>query len=135
MRTSNLLASLILAAAALPGTAAALTCYTVLDRNENVIYRDTYPPVDMSDQGNAERQRMRARGEHLVAMEVERCPGIEFFIGNAGSTALNVDQVIAGMPVRSTIGAPAGNEPAAAAPASAPRGTPALARPAAPAKR
>lgn len=91
-------------AAAAP--ASALTCYSVLDRNDNTIYRDTYPPVDLSDQGAAERERMRRRGEHLIAMESDRCPTLQFFLGNAGTANLNVDQVIAGMPVRSTISAP-----------------------------
>src|SRR5438105_2116744 len=83
------------------GPAAALTCYSVLDRNDNVIYRDTYPPVDLSDQGAADRERMRRRGEHLLAMESDRCPTLEFFLGNAGSPNLNVDDVLGGMQVRS----------------------------------
>ena len=110
---------------ALPGGASALTCYTVLDRSDNVVYRDTYPPVDLSDQGQDERARMRARGEHLLAMESEKCPSVEFFTGNAGSAALNVDEVVAGMPARrssgvstggtSARGAGSGSRPAAAA--------------------
>jgi hypothetical protein len=101
-----LLSSFVLAVTGLAaaGSAFALTCYSVLDRSDNVIYRDTYPPVDLSDQGAAERERMRRRGEHLLAMETDRCPTLEFLLGNAGSTNLNVDQVIAGMPVRSAIG-------------------------------
>ena len=96
--------SLALVAGLAAAPASALTCYSVLDRNDNLIYRDTYPPVDLSDQGAAERDRMRRRGEHLIAMEADRCPTLEFFLGNAGTANLNVDQVIAGMPVRSTIG-------------------------------
>jgi hypothetical protein len=87
-------------ALALPGTAAALTCYTLLDRNDNVIYRDTYPPVDLSDQGTAERERMRKRGEHLIAMDADRCPNVEFFTGAAGSSGVDVDAVVNGIPVR-----------------------------------
>ena len=33
--------------------ASAVTCYIVLDRNENVVYQDIYPPVDLSDEGAA----------------------------------------------------------------------------------
>jgi hypothetical protein len=138
MRTSILLAGAALGAV-LSAPAAALTCYTVLDRNDNVIYRDTYPPVDLSEQGAAERARMRSRGEHLLAMESDRCPGIEFFIGNAGSTSLNVDQVVSGMPVRPLLGAPGvGNDQPSASSgpgtvAPSPRAT--TARPSAPAKR
>jgi hypothetical protein len=99
--------SLVLAAAglAVAGGASALTCYSVLDRSDNLIYRDTYPPVDLSDQGASEREGMRRRGEHLLAMETDRCPTLEFFLGNAGSANLNIDQVIAGMPARSTLSA------------------------------
>jgi len=136
MRTLTLLAGAMLCAA-LSGPVAAFTCYTVLDRNENVIYRDTYPPVDMSDQGAAERQRMRNRGEHLLAMEAERCPGIQFFMGNAGTTTLNVDQVVSGMSVRGMPGASGGVGEATPAVSSAEPAAPArsAARPAAPAKR
>ena len=94
------LAAALLLAAGAPGSAAALTCYFVIDRNDNVIYRDTLPPVDLSDQGTAERDRMRRRGEHLISMESDRCPALEFFTGNAGSSALNVDQVVAGVAVK-----------------------------------
>lgn len=94
------LAGVLLLTAIAPGSAAALTCYFVIDRNDNVIYRDTLPPIDLSDQGNAERDRMRRRGEHLISMESDRCPALEFFTGNAGSSALNVDQVVAGVAVK-----------------------------------
>jgi hypothetical protein len=136
MRTPILLAGATLCAV-LCAPAAAITCYTVLDRNDNVIYRDTYPPVDLSDQGAAERQRMRSRGEHLLAMDTDRCPGIEFFMGNAGSTTLNVDQVVSGLSVRNAVGAPTGaNEaPSAGTPAPAPAQRQGAARAAPPAKR
>jgi hypothetical protein len=108
------LAAALALAAVTPGPARALTCYSVIDRNDNVIYRDTLPPVDLSDQGTAERERMRRRGEHMIAMESDRCPSIEFFTGNAGSSALNVDQVVAGVAVKK------GEAPADAAPADKP---------------
>ena len=102
------LAAAAFAAAAASAPAAALTCSFVIARNDHVVYRDTYPPVDLSDQGAAERDRMRRRGEHLISMESDRCPSVEFFTGSAGSTNLNVDQVVAGMPVRKGEGAPDG---------------------------
>ena len=136
MRTPILLAGAALCAV-LCAPAAALTCYTVLDRNDNVIYRDTYPPVDLSEQGAPDRQRMRSRGEHQLAVESDRCPGIEFFMGNAGSTALNVDQVVSGVTVRNPSGAAAaGGDAAASGPAAgAPTQPSTLARPATRAKR
>ena len=117
------LATILLLASASPGPAAALTCYFVIDRNDNVVYRDTYPPVDLSDQGAAERERLRRRGDHLVSMESDRCPSVEFFTGSAGSPTLAVDQVVAGMPVRKSDaqdGATAPSARGAAAPKAAP---------------
>jgi hypothetical protein len=105
---SALVLALAVAALAAPTAASALTCYMLLDRNDNVIYRDTYPPVDLSDQGAAEREAMRRRGEHLIAMESDRCPALEFVFGNAGSTNLNVDQIVGGMPAPGTGGTRAG---------------------------
>jgi hypothetical protein len=90
------------AAGALAAAAAgAATCYTVLDRSDSVIYRGTLPPIDLSDAGKAAREAMRRRGEHMVAAEADRCYGVEYFTGAAGSRTLTVDQVIDGLPTRS----------------------------------
>jgi hypothetical protein len=70
----------------------AVTCYVVMDRTENVLYRDVYPPVDMSDAGRAERDALRRRGEFLFFMESEHCPRLEYFTGAAGTVALRLDQ-------------------------------------------
>ena len=78
-------------------SASAATCYTVFDRNDNVVYRDTFPPIDLSDPRN--NDELRARGEHLISMESDRCAQLQFFTGAAGSSALSVDAVVAGIPV------------------------------------
>jgi hypothetical protein len=89
---------LALAAFALPLVPAhAITCYLVYDRNDNAIFQDTYPPIDLSERGQAERDAMYKRGEQLIVMESERCPTIEFLTGAGGSKTLSVDQVVAGM--------------------------------------
>ncbi|HVO88352.1 MAG TPA: hypothetical protein VMV45_07410 [Casimicrobiaceae bacterium] len=88
-----LASGLVLAAA----SASAAPCYIVLDRNDNVVYRDTYPPIDLSDPRN--NDELRARGEHMIAMESDRCAQLQFFTGAAGSSALSVDAVVAGIPV------------------------------------
>lgn len=72
----------------------AITCYVVMDRTENVLYRDVYPPVDMSDAGRAERDALRRRGEFLFFMEAEQCPRLEYFTGVAGNVALRLDQTV-----------------------------------------
>ena len=92
------------------GSPSAMNCYTVLDRNDNVVYRGTIPPIDLSDRGAPERQAMRQRGQHMIAMDADRCPGVEFFTGSAGSSSLTVDQIVGGIvPLRGQ--SPAGNVP------------------------
>ena len=74
------------------GAADALTCYVVLDRTENTIYRDVFPPVDLSDAGRAERDAMRSRGEFLMFLESDQCPRLEFFTGAGGTVSLRLDE-------------------------------------------
>src|SRR5437762_6823581 len=96
------------------GSASAMNCYTVLDRNDNVVYRGTVPPIDLSERGAPERQAMRQRGQHMIAMDADRCPGVEFFTGSAGSSALTVDQIVGGIvPMRGQ--SPSGNSPSSGA--------------------
>lgn len=87
-----------------------MNCYIVLDRNDNVVYRGAVPPIDLSERGAPEREAMRQRGQHMIAMDSDRCPGIEFFTGSAGSSALSVDQIVGGIvPMRGQ--SPVGNSP------------------------
>jgi hypothetical protein len=113
------------------GPSAAMQCYTVLDRSDNVVYRGTVPPIDLSDRGNPEREAMRQRGQHLIAMDADRCPGVEFFTGTAGTSNLSVDEIVGGitpMRGRSPVGnsvtgassSASGGGPARSAPPSAP---------------
>lgn len=94
MRPLLQLALAVIAAAGLgvANDSRAVTCYVVMDRTDNVLYRDVYPPVDMSDAGRAERNAMRTRGEFLFFMESEQCPRLEFFTGAAGTVGLRLDQ-------------------------------------------
>ncbi len=89
------LAAVALAAAQAPAQA---TCYMVLDRNDNTIYRSQQPPVDMSERGAAQRDAMRARGEYLMFVETEQCAPLQFVIGPGMSSALSVDAIVAGIP-------------------------------------
>jgi hypothetical protein len=88
------------AMALLAGSASAINCYTVLDRSDNIVYRGIIPPIDLSEKGQAERDAMRQRGQHLIAMDTDRCLGIEYFTGSAGSSALTVDQIVGAIPLR-----------------------------------
>jgi len=87
------------AAAVLSPAAGAFTCYMLYDRNDNLVYRDTISPVDMSEQGAAARESMRDRGDYLVVADADRCPQVTFVFGAAGTSTLSVDSIVGGMPV------------------------------------
>ncbi len=95
------------------GTVRAMTCFVVYDRNDNISYRGTRSPIDLSDRGTAERDAMRGRGEHLLILEWARCPPIEFFTGSGGSIEVRVDEIVEGMPVPRTGGDAPVSAPAA----------------------
>ncbi len=80
--------------------AQAVICYVVYDHSSNVIYQNTYPPVDMSNAGYPAREAMRARGEHLTFGDINQCPTVVFLTGGGGMSGVRVDDVVAGMPVR-----------------------------------
>ena len=126
----SMLIRLLLAGAAfaLPLVPAhAITCYLVYDRNDNAIFQDTYPPIDLSERGQAERDAMYKRGEQLIVMESDRCPTIQFLTGAGGTAALSVDEIVAGMrtgPIPSAAGGK-GSSTGKAAPAKAPAKAPA----------
>jgi len=111
----------------LAGTAAARPCYTLLDRNDNVVYRDIFSPVDLSDQGEAARALLRQRGEYLLISEDEQCQQVAFVFGPGGPTALSVDDFLrapqsstrAGSSITTTQGAPGAVSGTPSAPSAA----------------
>src|SRR5450755_1566234 len=108
------------------GTAEAATCYVLFDRYDNVVYRNTVSPIDLSDQGAAARAAIRQRGEYLMVMESDRCSPVTFVFGAAGSKTLSIDDVVGGFHAESP---PVGQvsskvqRRATAAPAPAPAST------------
>jgi len=90
-------------AAAASGTHAG-SCYVLYDRSDNVVYQDTFPPVDLSDQGAAQREALRRRGEYLMIMESDLCPQVSFVFGSGGSSTLSVDQIVGGFPASQSMG-------------------------------
>lgn len=100
----------------------AIICYLVYDRAENVIYQNTYPPVDMSSAGAAARDAMRARGEHMTFGDSIDCPTVVFLTGVGGTSDLRVDEVVGGMPtggITPTASTSRGRSSGASAPARA----------------
>jgi hypothetical protein len=84
---------LVVGAASLP--AKAMVCNIVFDRNDQVIYRDTKPPLDLSDAGSRARAAMRQRGEYLMVIDTDRC--LQVAPTAAGSGTSSVEDIVAGM--------------------------------------
>jgi len=92
------LPSLAIAAAFSCSPAAyALTCHIVLDRADTVVYRDTVPPVDLSERGRAARAAMRQRGEFLLMIEADQCSKFVATTGAAGAGGATVEEIVAGL--------------------------------------
>ena len=83
------------------------TCYVVLDAKDNVVYRNTSSPVDLSERGAASRDALRGKGELLMIIDVEQCSPLS--PPGARSGAASVDEIVAGMrPALPPVGASAG---------------------------
>ncbi len=82
-----------LGAAAMPVLAG--TCYEVIGRNDAVIYRDTRPPVDLSNAGAPAREAMRRRGELLIFYDAPTCATIGR-ANTARDRALTTEEIVAG---------------------------------------
>jgi hypothetical protein len=88
-------AALGLAAATASLPAGALVCNIVFDRNDQVIYRDVTPPLDLSDGGARARAQMRQRGEYLMVIDTDRCAPVAPRTDK--SSAASVEDIVAGM--------------------------------------
>ena len=98
MRISHwTLAAAAMAATVLAAPATASVCYALVDRTNEVTYQGTLPPVDLSDEGAAAREALRAQGQQLIAMETERCPPIDRGRNGAKNSAATVEEIVAGM--------------------------------------
>src|SRR5438105_14665605 len=80
------------------GVAEAATCYLLFDRYDNVVYRNTVSPIDLSDRGAAARAALRQRGEYLLVMDSDRCAHVTFVFGAAGSKTLSLDATDGALP-------------------------------------
>jgi hypothetical protein len=96
MRTLLILAAGLVTAAA-AASANAVTCYTLLDRGDHLLYQNSLPPVDMSDQGAAQREGLRRRNEYLLVADVESCQPVAAVAGSSGYRPANVDEIVGEM--------------------------------------
>jgi hypothetical protein len=72
-----------------------MTCNIVFDRNDQVIYRDVTPPLDLSDGGSRARAAMRQRGEYLMVIDTDRCAQV--VPRTDSSSAASVEDIVGGM--------------------------------------
>ena len=91
---SAALALLALVAAA---PAAAYECYVIVDRNNEVVYQDVTPPIDLSSEGAGSRDALRARGQQLVTLDSRSCPAIDRGHMNGKGGPASVEEIVAGM--------------------------------------
>jgi hypothetical protein len=103
VRQRVILLTIAAALALSAGTAEAVTCYMLFDRFDNVVYRNTVSPIDLSDQGAAARAALRQRGEYLLVMDSDRCPPVTFLFGAAGSKTLSIDETVGGFPAENPL--------------------------------
>src|ERR1700675_2734144 len=96
MRTLLILAAGLVAAAA-AASANAVICYTLLDRGDHLLYQNSLPPVDMSDQGAALREALRRRNEYLLVADVESCRQVAAVAGSSGYRPATVDEIVGEM--------------------------------------
>jgi len=105
------------------------TCYTVYDRNGEIVFRAFSPPFDgASDFASPGREQMRTRGENLVFFPADFCVPVAS-VGGIGGRSYTTAEIVAAFPgyaVRpdgSTIGSRYGALPTGATPAGAPSGS------------
>jgi hypothetical protein len=97
-------------ATALPALAA--ECYLIIDRSNEVVYQGLTSPVDLSVDGKAARDALRARGEQLVAMDTDHCPPIDRARITGNGKPASVEEIVAGMRPALAYGRTGGSAPA-----------------------
>lgn len=120
-----------LVAVAASGAVNAVTCYTLLDRSDRVVYQNSVPPVDMSDQGAAARDGLRRHNEYLLVSDFSTCPPVAGVPGSTGYHPATVDEIVGEMRgylsygggssgVSESLGSGSVGLPSAASPAASP---------------
>lgn len=111
---SHTFARTALAAVLVTGAAPvlAINCYSVVDRNDRVVYQSVRSPVDLSAAGAAARDALRAKGEQLIAMNTRSCPEVDTSNIGGDHKPATVAEIVAGMRPALRYGRPAGVEAA-----------------------
>ncbi len=115
------------AAAVAPAAMAAPTCFTVYDRQGEIVYRDVALPFEgAADPTSPGRTAMRERGEHLVYFEADFC--VPVAAKGPDVRPATTDEIVAAIPSYGARGTGTGASPqggifgsGSAAPASASR--------------
>jgi hypothetical protein len=91
--------ALAFAAALCAAPVAARTCFIVYDAKDSVVYRDWKPPFEgVLDYDSPGREALRARGEHFVYFEAERCAPVSGAgLPGVGRPA-SIEEIVAGFP-------------------------------------
>lgn len=76
------------------GAATASPCYVILDRNDAIIFRDVYPPFDLSDPKSADRAALRKNGQLLLIAEFDKCNPVGYISPTTGGSAATVDDIV-----------------------------------------
>ncbi len=88
------IAVVLAATFACAGSALAVPCYIVYNRDNVVIYRDVVPPFDLSVQNAPERAAMRQRGAHLLFADFETCAAVGYVSPSTGASTATVEEIV-----------------------------------------
>ncbi len=109
-RIPAIAAALFAGAAFATPTLAAPMCYTIYDRQDEVVYRGYALPFDGAfDPASAGRQAMRGRGENLVFFEADYC--VPVAPGGANARPATTDEIVAAIPAYGSRGVGTGATP------------------------
>ena len=116
MRSSALSAAIAAVAIVVTAApAAAFDCYMIVDANNEVVYQDVTPPIDLSENGAAARDAIRVRSAQLIAMDTDRCPAIDRTLIAGRRGPASVEEIVAGMRSATPYGTAAGSSQQGAA--------------------
>lgn len=76
------------------GSALAVSCFIVYNRDSVVIYRDVVAPFDLSNKNAPERAAMRRNGAHLLFADFETCAAVGYVSPTTGASTATVEEIV-----------------------------------------